>query len=48
MNYEEDEKKYDTSPPTMEELQQVIKKLKRRKAPGPDGIPTELIKELDE
>ena len=32
----------------MEELQAVIKKIKRRKAPGPDGIPTERIKELNE
>ena len=32
----------------MEELQAVIKKIKRRKAPGPDGIPTEILKELSE
>ena len=37
---------YNTEPPTLAELNQIIKKLKRRKAPGPDGIPTELIKEL--
>ena len=39
---------YDTSPPTMIALPEVIKKLKRREAPGPDGIPTEIIKELSE
>ena len=32
----------------MKELERVIKKLERRKAPGPDNIPTEIIKELDE
>ena len=32
----------------MKELNAVIKKLKRRKAPGPDEIPTEILKEMDE
>ena len=39
--------RYNTAPPSMEELERVIKKLKRRKAPGPDDIPTEIVKELD-
>lgn len=33
---------------TIGELEMVIKKLKRRKAPGPDNIQTEFIKELDD
>ena len=33
---------------TMEELFWAIKKLKRRKTPGPDGIPIEWYKEMDE
>ena len=32
----------------MWELKRVVNKLKRRKAAGPDGVPMELIKELDE
>ena len=40
--------KYNTGEMTMKELNAVIKKLKRRKAPGPDEIPTEILKEMDE
>ena len=32
----------------MEELKAIIRKLKRRTAPGPDKTPTELLKELEE
>ena len=32
----------------MEELLRITKQLKRRKAPGPDEIPTELVKEMNE
>ena len=31
-----------------EELEKIVKLLKRRKAPGPDEIPTELRTEMDE
>jgi hypothetical protein len=37
---------YNIEPPTLEEITRVIRKIKRRKAPGPDNIPTELLKEL--
>ena len=33
---------------TLEELQQVIATLKAKKAPGPDGVPNELYKLLDQ
>ena len=39
---------YDTDYPTLIEIGRAIKKLKRRKAPGPDDIPTELLKEMQE
>ena len=32
----------------MEELIEVIKMARRKKAPGPDGIQVEMFKELDE
>ena len=38
---------YKTTPPDAEEIKTAIRKLKRRKAPGPDEIPTELLKELN-
>ena len=37
---------YNTDVPTTQEILIAIIKLKRRKAPGPDEIPTELLKEL--
>ena len=37
---------YNIEPPTLEEITRVIRNIKRRKAPGPDNIPTELLKEL--
>ena len=39
---------FNTRPITIEELNSYIKKAKRRKAPGPDDIAIELIKELDD
>ena len=33
---------------SIEELRMVIRKLKNNKSPGPDGIPTEFLKYLDE
>ena len=40
--------RYRTEPPTLQELKQISKKLKRRKAPGPDNIPLDTLKELDD
>ena len=42
------EEKYRVGEITKKELKMVIKKLKRRKAPGPDEIPTDIFKEMDE
>lgn len=39
---------YNTNQPTTKELKKVIKRMKRRKACGPDEIPMEMIKELDD
>ena len=39
---------YNTEPITLEELKQIIKKLKRHKTPGPDEIPTEALKEMND
>jgi len=38
---------YDLEPPTLKEITQVIKQMKKNKSPGPDGIPMELFKEMD-
>ena len=38
----------DTEPVTMQELKEVINKLKKNKAPGPDGTPIELFQWLDD
>jgi len=40
--------KYDTNEIHIDELKNICKQLKRRKAPGPDEVPTELLKEMDE
>ncbi len=42
------EEKYRVGEITKKELKMVIKKLKRRKAPGPNEIPTDFFKEMDE
>ena len=39
---------YNTGPITASELQAVIKKFKRRKALGPDEVPMEILKEMDD
>ena len=39
---------YNIDYPTLVEIFRAIRKLKRRKAPGPDDIPTGLLKELRE
>ena len=39
---------YSINPPNIEEIRAAIKKRKRRKAPGPDEIPTDLLKEMTE
>jgi hypothetical protein len=39
---------YNIDYPTLAEIYRAIRKLKRRKAPGPDDTPTELLKELKE
>ena len=39
--------KSNTGKITFEELEEVIRKLKRRKKPGPDNIPMEIYKELN-
>ena len=40
--------KYQTEEITLEELRETIKKFKRRKATGPDEIPMEAFKEMDD
>ena len=44
---QETENQFDIGPITTEEIVAVLKKLKRRKAPGPDNIPMEILKELN-
>ena len=39
---------YNIEQPTIEELKSIIKRMKRKKACGPDEIPMEMIKELDD
>jgi len=39
---------FDVGPITLKELREVIKKFKRRKAPGPDNVPIEVFKEMDD
>ena len=39
---------YNNTPPTITEVKDVIKRFKRRKAPGPDGITTDIVTELGE
>ena len=39
---------WNTEPITVNELTQIIKRFKKAKAPGPDDITTDLIKELNE
>ena len=42
------EESYRTHPPTLKEIRATIKRLKNRKAPGPDNIPVELLKEMSD
>ena len=39
---------WNTDPITMTEIRQIVKRFKKSKAPGPDDITTDLIKELTE
>ena len=45
---EQNTEQYNIECPTLVEIFRAIRKLKRRKAPGPDEMPTELLKELKE
>ena len=40
--------KFDAEPPTMKEIKKAIRKFKNNKAPGPDEIPMEFLKDLDD
>ena len=44
----ETELDYNVGPITRAELRSVITKMKRRKSPGPDEVPLELFKEMDD
>ena len=39
---------WNTKPSTLSDTQDIIKKFKRGKAPGPNGITTDLVKDLDD
>ena len=39
---------WNTDPPTLEDIKEIIKQFKRGKAPGPDGITTDFLKDLDD
>ena len=39
---------FNTAPPTIKEVKRAVRRLKRHKAPGPDEIPAEFFKELDD
>ena len=39
---------WNTKPPTIGEVRAILKNLKRGTAPGPDGITTDLVKDLNE
>ena len=39
---------WNTKPPTLSDIKDIIKKFKRGKAPGPNGITTDLVKDLDD
>ena len=41
-------KNYNDGEITLEEVRRILKKIKRRKAPGPDEIPMEAFKEMDD
>ena len=43
-----DELRFDTTPPTKEEIRKTIRKFKNNKAPGPDEIPMDFFKVLEE
>ena len=39
---------WNSKPPMLNEIKDIIKKFKRKKAKGPDGITTDLVKEFDD